>query len=69
MCLWKLHIQKNAFGARNAEATYSHFVNMMVEKLRSPHILTYLDVMLVAKPTFKEQLKELERTLSAHLEY
>ena len=56
------------FGATNAGATYSRFVSMMVEKLRSPHILTYLDDVLVATSTLEEQLKELEKALAAHIE-
>ena len=54
--------------ATNTEATNSCFVNVMVEKLRSPYILTHLDNGLVATPTLEKQLKELERTLAVHLE-
>ena len=56
------------FGATNAGATYSRFVNLMVEKLRSPHILTYLDDVIVATASLESQLVELERALAAHME-
>ena len=56
------------FGATNAGATYSRFVNLMVERLRSPHILVYLDDVIVATTSLEAQLKELERALAAHME-
>ena len=56
------------FGATNAGATYSRFVNLMVERLRSPHILVYLDDVIVATTSLEAQLTELERALAAHME-
>ena len=56
------------FGAKNAGATYSRFIDLLIEKLRSPHILAYVDDVIVHTPNLYIHLKELEKALQMHLE-
>ena len=56
------------FGAKNAGATYSRFIDLLTEKLRSPHILAYVDDVIVHTPNLYLHLKELEKALQMHLE-
>ena len=56
------------FGARNAAATYSRFIDMVLDKLRSPHVLGYVDDVIIATPSVEKHLTELENVLAAHEE-
>ena len=54
------------FGARNAGATYSRFVQMCLDKLRSPFTLSYLDDIIMFTTTLEEHVEELDRVLAMH---
>ena len=56
------------FGAKNAGATYSRFIDLLIEKLRSPHILAYVDDVIVHTPNLDLHMRELEKALQMHLE-
>ena len=54
------------FGARNAGATYSRFVQMCLDKLRSPYTISYLDDIIMFTSTLELHVQELERVLEMH---
>ena len=56
------------FGAKNAGAMYSRFIDLLIEKLRSPHILAYVDDVIVHTPNLDLHMRELEKALQMHLE-
>ena len=57
---------KMPFGARNAAACYSRFVQMALDGLDPLHILHYLDDVVVASPTWEQHLQHLRGCLEAH---
>ena len=54
------------FGAKNAGATYCRFMELLVQKLRSPWVLCYLDDIIVHTHTLEQHLEQLQRTLHMH---
>ena len=54
------------FGARNAGATYSRFVQLCLDKLRSQYTMAYLDDIIMFTPTLDLHVEELERVLAMH---
>ena len=45
------------FGAKNAGACYSCFVELLIQKVRSPYILSYLDSVIVHTNTEARRLE------------
>ena len=56
------------FGASNSGPCYSRFMEMLVNKLRSPWILCYLDDMLAHTKTTEQHLEELRKVFQMHRE-
>ena len=56
------------FGAINAGACYSRFVELLIQKLRSPYILSYLDDVIVHTALAQHHFEELRKTLQIHRE-
>ena len=56
------------FGAKNAGATYSRFIDLLIGKLRSPYLLAYVDDVIIHTPDLYLHLKELEKALKLHRE-
>ena len=54
------------FGARNSGACYSRFVQICLDKLRSPYALSYLDDIIIFTPNIELHIEELERVLEMH---
>ena len=54
------------FGARNAGACYSRFVQLCLDKLRSQHTMAYLDDIIMFKKNVEEHVEELRRVLEMH---
>ena len=62
--LWSM--KKMPFGARNSGAVYSRYMDLIISKINSPHILAYLDDIIVHSSTLNQQLEHLELALDAH---
>jgi len=56
------------FGAKNAGATYSRFIDMLIRKWRSPYLLAYVDDVIVHTPDMDFHLLEIEKALQMHQE-
>jgi hypothetical protein len=56
------------FGPKNAPGVYSRFIELCLNKLRSPWILAYLDDIIVHTRTLEQQVRELESVLRMHQE-
>ena len=56
------------FGAKNAGATYSRFIDLLIGKLRSPYLLAYVDDVIIHTPNLDIHLLELEKALKMHEE-
>ena len=56
------------FGAKNAGATYSRFIDLLIGKLKSPYMLAYVDDVIIHTPTLDVHLLELEKALKMHQE-
>ena len=54
--------------ATNAGATYSWFVELLIQKLRSPYVLSYLDDVIIHTTTLQQHIEELQKTLQIHRE-
>ena len=54
------------FGAMNAGATYSRFIELLVGRLRSPWILAYLDDVITHTKSMEDHLIELKKVFEAH---
>ena len=64
---WGLYtFNRMPFGAKNAGATYSQFVEILVGRLRSPHILSYLDDVITHTKGLEDHLVELRKVFQAH---
>ena len=53
-------------GARNAGATYSRFVQMCLDKLRSPYTMSYLDDIIMFTDNLEMHVEELDKVLDMH---
>ena len=53
-------------GARNAGATYSRFVQMCLDKLRSPYTMSYLDDIIMFTTDLEQHVEELDKVLDMH---
>ena len=60
--------RKMPFGPKNAPAAYSRLIEMVLQKLRTPYVLGYLDDVIIHAPDLEIHLRELEKTLEAHKE-
>ena len=56
------------FGAKNAGATYSRFIDLLIGKLRSPYLLAYVDDVIIHTPNLHLHVQELEKALKLHRE-
>ena len=56
------------FGAKNSGNTYARFVELCIMKLRSPHILVYIDDVVIHTSSPEDHFVELEKVLSVHKE-
>ena len=56
------------FGASNAAPCFSRFMEMLVNKLRSPWVLCYLDDLLCHTMTTEHHLEELRKVFQMHRE-
>ena len=54
------------FGPKNSGAVYSRFVDMVMTKLNSPHIMIYIDDIIVHTTDMSTHLEQLDRCLQAH---
>ena len=54
------------FGPRNAPACYARFIELALQRLRSPYILAYLDDIIVHTHTLEQHLEEVRKTLEMH---
>ena len=56
------------YAAKNAGATYSRFVDMLITRLRSPYLLAYVDDVICHTPDIETHLVELDRAFTMHKE-
>lgn len=56
------------FGCCTAPQTYSKFVELCINKIRSPHVMVYLDDVIVHTSDKEKHLQELQRVLQCHRE-
>ena len=54
------------FGPKNSGAVYSRFISMLLEDLRSPYVIAYLDDILAFTKDLEQQLVELEGLFEMH---
>ena len=54
------------FGAQNAGAVYSRFVEMCIQRLRNNSILAYIDDVLIHTMSLTQHVDELEKVLEVH---
>lgn len=54
------------FGPTNAVATYCRFVEMLLSRLNSAHVIGYLDDILVFTGNLEKHAEELEKVLAMH---
>ena len=65
-CFGTYTFSRMPFGARNAGACYSRFVQLCLDKLRSEHTLSYLDDIICFTETLDAHIQELDRVLEMH---
>ena len=65
-CFGSFTFRRMPFGPVNSGATYSRFIDSMVDKLRSPHVIAYVDDIIIATASLEHHLQELDRVLAAH---
>ena len=56
------------FGAKNAGACYNCFVELILQKLRSPYVLSYLDDVIIHTDTINRHLDVLKKMFQVHRE-
>ena len=56
------------FGPKNAPACYSRFIDLCLQKLRSPMVMAYLDDIIIHTATLEQHVDELKRVLQMHRE-
>mgnify|MGYP003312821645 CR=1 FL=1 len=61
-------MKRMPFGPRNAPATYARFIELALQKLRSPYIICYLDDIIVHTRDLEHHLEEVRKTLEMHME-
>ena len=54
------------FGPKNSGAVYSRFVDMVLQRINSPHIMIYIDDIIVHTADFNTHLEQLDKCLQAH---
>ena len=54
------------FGARNAASCYSRFVQLCLDKLRSPYVMSYLDDIILHTDSLEKHVEELDKVLEMH---
>ena len=54
------------FGPRNSGAVYARFIDMLLQKIRSPNIVAYIDDVLVFTEDLESQLTELRKAFEVH---
>ena len=60
--------KKMPFGPKNAPACYSRFLEMILQRMRTPYVLGYLDDIICHTPNLKLHLRELRKVLETHRE-
>ena len=56
------------FGPKNAPACYSRFIDLCLQKLRSPMVMAYLDDIIIHTATIEQHVEELKKVLQMHRE-
>lgn len=56
------------FGAKNSGSTYARFVELCISKLKSEHILAYVDDVIVHTPDLNQHVEEIRKVLKMHRE-
>jgi dUTPase len=56
------------FGAKNSGGYYSKMMEMLVEKLRSPWVMNYLDDVVIHTVDLEQHLEQLEKVFALHRE-
>ena len=54
------------FGPRNSGAVYARFIDMLLQKIRSPNIVAYIDDVLVFTEDLESQLTQLKLVFEIH---
>ena len=54
------------FGPRNSGAVYARFIDMLLQKIRSPNIVAYIDDVLVFTEDLESQLTQLKLVFEVH---
>ena len=64
MGLWQFC--RMPFGPRNSGAVYARFIDMLLQKIRSPNIVAYIDDVLVFTKDLESQLTQLKQVFEVH---
>ena len=56
------------FGPANSGQVYSRFMQMLVDKLRSPYVVCYVDDIILATPEIETHMVELKKLFQMHRE-
>ena len=54
------------FGPKNSGAVYARFVEMLLQKIRSPNIVAYIDDILIFTDDLQQHLAELKSVFEVH---
>ena len=54
------------FGPKNSGAVYARFVDMLLQRIRSPNIVAYIDDILVFTTNLEQHLTELKAVFEVH---
>ena len=54
------------FGPTNSGACYARFVDMLLQKIRSQHVVAYIDDILIFTNDLEKHLKEMEQVFQLH---
>ena len=57
---------KMPFGPKNSGAVYARFVDMLLQKIRSPHVVAYIDDILVFTEELENHVKQLRSVFEMH---
>ena len=60
------HFKRMPFGPANSGQVYSRFMQMLVDKLRSPYVVCYVDDVILATPDIQTHMKELRNLFQMH---
>ena len=54
------------FGCKNAASCYSRFVQLCLDRLRSPYVMSYLDDIILHTDCLEKHVEELDKVLEMH---